>query len=57
MNEVLLNEDLGREHIEELIREAEQERLAQKVAKTQHRKPWLTRVRALLLKAISSFAA
>lgn len=54
MNEVLLDEELGREHVKELIRQADHERLVKRVSRSQHRKRWLTRVRNGLLKSMSA---
>lgn len=53
MNEVFLDAYYGREHVQELIKEAEQERLAQKLVQTRKSTRPLTQVRGLLLKAVS----
>jgi hypothetical protein len=57
MNEVLIDESYGRDHVQELIQEAEQERFAQKVAQAQDSKHALAQARFLLLKVMSIFTS
>jgi hypothetical protein len=54
MNEFMLTHTDGRERLQELIKEAEQERLARKVAQAQRKGQSLSRVRTLLVKTVSS---
>jgi hypothetical protein len=55
MSDYMFNDSAGREHLKDLIREAEQERLARKALKAQGKGQSLSRVRNLLVKAFGSF--
>ena len=50
MNEIMMNENYGREHLAELIAEAENERLARRAMQAQPRRKPLARLRSLLSK-------
>ena len=54
MNDFMFDGSEGREHLRELIAEAEQERFAQSVAKAQNNGWTLSRIKPVLRKAIET---
>ena len=54
MNDLFMNEDFGRERLNDLIQEAEQERLAQKFIQANKPKQWQESVRETLARVMNT---